>query len=296
MTEKQQKMYRLMKTASALSLGTVVFLVVLKLWAYFETGAVSILSGVLDSGQDFMTSLISFIAIRQAIEPADKKHRFGHGKAQAIGGMLQAGIIFISSLFLLSESVMRLWHPKPVQELYYVIVVSLISIFLTLFLVRFQSYVVRVTNALSIRIDQAHYTGDIFMNLGIICSACCVAYWDVVFVDSLFGIGVAIYLLITVYRIIKEALGMLMDAEMPEKFRTKIKEKVHLYPEVCELTDLKTRLSGSCVFIQFCVRMDPNLTLQRAHEITEFIEDSIKDDYPDTQIIIHIEPYIKRRG
>lgn len=293
MISKQRKNNHLMKMASVASVTTAVCLMFAKLITYFMTGSVSILSSLFDSIQDFMTSIVSFVAVSRSIEPADKHHRFGHGKAQAIGGVFQGIIIFMAAAFLLKESVIRFLNPEPIQELRLGVSVTIFVILATMGLVSFQTYVIKETKSLSIKADRMHYAGDVLMNLGVIISMVCSYFFDLYVIDALFGVGVSIYLFVSVFYIIKEAFSMLMDEEMPEEFRNDIKKMVLAFPDVCEITDLKTRSSGTCVFIQFNIKMNSSLSLKTAHEITEYIEDGIKDKYPDSQIIIHLEPSLK---
>lgn len=295
MTEKQNRNNHLMKVASVASVATAIVLMLAKLVTYLLTGSVSILSSLFDSGQDFMTSLVSLVAVRRSIEPADKEHRFGHGKAQAIGGVVQGVIIFMAALFLLREAVLRFLNPEPIQEVFFGITVTVVAIIATVILVAFQTYVIKETNSLSIKADRAHYAGDVLMNVGVIVSIICSYFFDLYAIDALFGIGVAIYLFVSVFQIVKESISMLMDEEMSEEFRTEIKKTALSFPQVLEVADLKTRLSGTCIFIQFCVKMDGSLSLKTAHEITEYIEDAIKEKHPDSQIIIHFEPSFSQR-
>ena len=129
-------------------------------------------------------------------------------------------------------------------------------------LVRFQTAVVQKTQSLSIKADRAHYAGDILMNVGVLLSIFVSYYSGWLYVDALFGISVSIYLAVTVYQVLKESFSMLMDTEMSEEFRRQIKEITLSFPEVSVVHDLKTRQSGSLAFIQFCVHLDDNLTLQ----------------------------------
>lgn len=292
--EKKQNLNWLMKVASVASVMTAIMLIFVKFITYILTGSVSILSSLFDSVQDFMTSLVNYEAVRRSIEPADKEHRFGHGKAQAIGSLIQGVIIFAAAVFLLKESVVRLFDVKPIKEIYLGTIVTIFAIIVTIILVQFQTYVIKKTNSLSIKTDRAHYTGDIMMNVGVISSMLVSYYFDFYIVDALFGVGVALYLFLTVISIAKESIAMLMDTELSEEIREKIQQKALNYEVVYEVLDLKTRLSGNNMFIQFCVRMDPELTLKRAHDVTEFIEDDIKKEYPDAQIIIHLEPSLKK--
>lgn len=292
MENKIQENNRLMKAAGIASMATALGLIVLKLVTFLLTGSMAILSSLFDSIQDSMTSTVNMIAIRHAIEPADKEHRFGHGKAQALGGVSQAFIIAVASLFLLKESCSRLFNPQPLTEIGLGLFITVLALIATLILIRFQKYVIKKTNSLSIKADMAHYTGDILMNIGVIVSMTTAYYLGWTFIDALFGIGVAVYLFVVVYHITKESFKMLMDTEMPESFRRKIKDIVTSYPEVKEIHDLKTRLSGDCVFIQFCIHLDKKMTLEQAHDITDKIEAKIIEKVPTAQVIIHIEPHL----
>ena len=290
MNAKLERNNRLMKRAGFASVAVALILIVMKAVTFFITGSVAILSSLFDSTQDLITSGVNMVAIHHATEPADKEHRFGHGKAQGIGSLVQAVIIAIASLFLMVESVRRLCAPQSLEKVQLGLGITVIAIILTIFLIRFQTYVVKETKSLSIAADRAHYTGDILMNIGVIISLICSYYLDWERVDSLFGIGVSLYLFVVVYQILRESCNMLMDKEMPEDFRKTIHTIVHTFPEVTLIHDLKTRQSGSHAFVQFSVHLDDTLTLRQAHDITDKIEDRIKEQFPDTEVIIHPEP------
>ena len=290
MTQKIQENNRLMKQASYASVIVAATLIVLKGITFFLTGAVSILSSLLDSVQDMLTSLVNVIAVKHATEPADRKHRFGHGKAQALGGLIQACIIALASVGLLIESCRRFFNPMPISHMTMGIVITLFAILMTLILVRFQTFVVQKTQSLSIKADRAHYAGDVAMNIGVLISIVVSYYTGWLYVDALFGVSVSVYLGITVYHVLKESFNMLMDTEMPEDFRKQIKEIALSLPEVIVVHDLKTRQSGSIAFVQFCIHLNDTLTLRQAHDITDKIEHQIKHRFPDTSVIIHAEP------
>ncbi|MBR5129764.1 MAG: cation diffusion facilitator family transporter [Alphaproteobacteria bacterium] len=292
MKQKNIDKNKLMKTASHASMATATVLIILKLVTFLITGSMAILSSLFDSIQDAMTSTVNLIAIRHATEPADKEHSFGHGKAHALGGVSQAFIIAIASLFLLKESIHRLFEPQEITQIGLGIGITVFALVLTLILIRFQKYVIRKTGSLSIKADMAHYTGDILMNVGVIISIIVSYYLGWTCVDALFGIGVAVYLLVVVYQITIESFKMLMDTEMPSAFRKKITEIILGFPQVIELHDLKTRQSGDCIFIQFCIHMHKDLTLEQAHDITDQIELAIIHKVPDAQVIIHFEPHL----
>ncbi len=288
MTQEQHN--RLMRIASILSVATALFLAGLKAITFFVTGSVAILSSLFDSIQDMMTSLVNLIAVREATMPADKQHRFGHGKAQALGGLFQGFIITGAAIILFKESVERFFYPQPVQEVNFGLIITGIAIVLTIMLVQFQKYVIRKTNSLSIKADLTHYAGDIIMNIGVGVSILVsyLAKWY--FVDALFGIVVSVYLIYSVLSVFKEAMNMLMDAEVSPDVRKQIKQIACSVEGVFDCFDLKTRLSGNEMIVQFSVSLDDNLTLFQAHNKIDEIEAVIHRQFPDMQLIIHPEP------
>ena len=290
MNTKIKENNRLMKCAARSSLAVALTLIVLKAVTFFITGSVAILSSLFDSAQDFMTSLVNMIAIRHATEPADREHRFGHGKAQAIGSLIQVFIIAMAGIFLMIESIRRFCNPEPLKQVTMGLIITVIAIILTFFLIRFQSRVIKETNSLSIKADRAHYTGDILMNVGVMISMILSYYLGWERLDSVFGMGVSVYLFFAIYQVICDSFNVLMDREMPQDFRETIRSIAKSFPEVTLIHDLKTRQSGSHAFVQFSVHLDDTLTLRQAHDITDKIEDRIKERFPDTEIIIHPEP------
>lgn len=296
MKKKTVQNNALMRKATFASIFTAITLIVLKFMTFVLTGSMAMLSTLLDSIQDSMTSFINFIAVKHATEPADKEHRFGHGKAQALGGAAQGIIIAIASFLLICESISRLFEPKFITDIGLGIAITGIAIVATFFLVRFQKYVIKKTNSLSIKADMLHYEGDILMNVGVIVSMVLSYYLKWTFIDSLFGIAVGLYLLHVVYTILKESVGMLMDTEMPGFVRDEIKKIALSHKDVHEIYDLKTRQSGEDIFIQFCIRLDQELTLKKAHDITDELERQIRKVIPDSAVIIHPEPLLKKEN
>ena len=289
----QNKKQKLMLRASYASIGVTFILLLLKFLAFLGTNSVAVLSSLFDSIQDLMSSGINFLAVRHSLTPADKNHRFGHGKAQAIGGLIQAVIIFISAVILIFQSCKH-WHNHQVPDIFsFGTVFLLISVLLTFFLLKFQKYVIQQTNSISIRADRAHYTGDIWMNSGVILSLIFSTLFKIELIDILFGIGVGLYLCKTTWEIAQAALGILMDQEMPEYIQEQIQQIVLSVKDVQRIKDLKTRQSGSCLFIQMTVLMNQNLTLKQAHQRADIIENKLHQVFRDSEIILHLEPDLK---
>ncbi len=270
---------------------TVAFtLILLKAWAYHVSGAVSMLGSLMDSLMDILASLINLVAIRFAVAPADDDHRFGHGKAEAIAGLVQAMVIFLSALFLTIEAGSKLFNPTPVTEAGQGITVLLISIVLTVMLVAYQRYVIRKTGSVAISADHVHYSGDILMNFGVILALVMSEYLGYYYADPIIGLLVAGYLIYNVRQIAQNSIDMLMDREMDEADKVKILSLIRAHKHVRGIHDMKTRKSGLNIFIQFHLELDGDISLSEAHHISDDVEAEIMAEYPEAEVLIHADP------
>ena len=281
---------KLVKRAGRASIFVAVTLIGLKLFTFFLTASAAILATLIDSSLDFLASLVNFLAIKSALTPADTDHRFGHEKAESLGGLMQGLFILGTSAFLFNESVERFLHPKGLTRLDTGLFIMFVSIVMTFCLLFFQSYVIKKTDSIAIKADKAHYQGDILMNIGVMISMTATAFLNLSFIDALFALGVAVYLLITGIRIIKQALGVLMDKELSAHKRSDIKKIVLSFEEVLDIKELKTRSAGQKMFIQFNALFSPELPLQIVHTVSDEIEKELKKKFQDCDIIIHQEP------
>ncbi len=281
---------RLMVRAANAAVTVAFTLIVIKAWAYSISGSVSMLGSLMDSLMDILASLINLVAIRFAVTPADDDHRFGHGKAEAIAGLVQAMVIFLSALFLLVEAGKKLINPTPVMEADKSIVVLVIAIVLTVLLVAYQRYVIRKTGSVAIEADHLHYTGDILMNFGVILALFLSGYMQYYFADPIIGILVAGYLLYNVRQIGQNSIDMLMDREMEDADKVKILAIIKENSKVRGVHDMKTRKSGLNIFIQFHLELDGDITLSDAHHISDDVEDAVMAEYPAAEVLIHADP------
>ncbi len=285
---------RLMRLATYASVATACTLIVVKLGAWVMTGSVALLSTLIDSSLDAAASIINLWAVRHALTPADSEHRFGHGKAEPLAGLGQAAFIVGSSAFLLAEAVSRLQHTTVVTNEGIGMAVMAFSIALTALLVRFQKKVLSKTKSVAISADSLHYTGDVLINGSVIVSLFIGKQWGWTFIDPLFAMGIAGYLLWNAWQITVNSFDMLMDRELPEDERQRIKEIARSHPDVRGMHDLRTRLSGQQGFIQLHLALDDNLPLVKAHDIADQVEKDIRAAFPHFDVLIHQDPVSAR--
>lgn len=266
-------------------------LVVAKGAVWMVSGSVALLGSWLDSFLDLMASLINLIAVRAAVVPPDKEHRFGHGKAEAIAGLFQCSLILISALFLLYASISHLIEGEAVRRGGWAIGVSVLAIVLTLGLVLYQRRVVRQTGSVAIAADSLHYTGDLLLNLAVIMAIALSSFGGLVWADGLFGIAIAFYLGWAAVAIFRKTVDMLMDREFLQEEREAIFNLVMGNKDVLGLHDMKTRRGGLTSFIQMHIEVKGDLSLYDAHQIADEVEATVGEAFPNTEIIIHTDPF-----
>ena len=280
----------LMRRATNLAVAAAALMIVGKLGAWLATDSVSILSSLADSVMDVLASLINLFAVRQALQPPDREHRFGHGKAEPLAGLGQALFISASAIFLIVEAVGRILEPEPIARAPVGIGVMVFAIIVTTALVTYQRRVVRLTGSTAIRADALHYASDILMNIGVIAALALAMTVGWGLADPIIALVIAAVIIHAAVRVARSAIQQLMDREFPEQDRERIRQIVLEHPDVLNCHDLRTRRSGIDSFIQVHVEMDSSLTLLRAHEISDDVEARIRKVFPHAEVLIHADP------
>ena len=281
---------RLRRLATYASVSVAGLLIAAKFAAWLETGSVALLSSLVDSLLDAVASLVNLVAVRHAMSPADREHRFGHGKAEPLAVLGQSAFIIGSAMLLLAEAVRRLIWPVPVENPPAGIAVMVLSIVVTIALVLYQRHVVRRTGSIAITADELHYRGDLVVNVSVIIALVLAPILGLPILDPLFGAGIGIWILYSAARLVRLSLVQLMDRELPDDERERIREIAQSHPDVVAAHDLRTRIAGPTAFIQIHIEMDGTLSLLRAHEISDEVEAQLRAAYPHAEVMIHQDP------
>ncbi len=284
-----------MKPLSALkavrfAVGIGLFLVSVKAFAFFVSGAASVLATLVDSLADVAVSFFTLLAIHYSLKPADFEHRYGHGKIEGLVALGQSMVIFGGGVMLAIESVRRISVPQSVEQPLMAAGIVGISILFSVLLVFIQERSLKDAPSLAVEADQSHYTTDIFLNFGVIVTLA-LQYWGgPSWIDPVFAIFVVFYLGMTAMRIAKKGINMLLDRELSEEDRDQIKALIKAEDRIGGYHDLRTRATGQRIEISFDVEINPEMTLRRAHDIVKDLENSILKHYPNADILIHKDP------
>ena len=283
---------RLNISAGVASVIVAIVLVALKVWAFSATHSLSVAASLTDSALDFIVSLGALAAIYYAARPADDDHAFGHTSAEDLAALGQSVFILISGGVIAWAAIRRLLSDTPVSLMSEGrgMVVMAASIVLTMALILWQRYVARRTGSRVVTADSLHYLGDLLPAGGAIVSLWASAQFNLPHIDSVVALGAAALLVIGALRIGKGAWDALMDRSANPALIAKIEAIAAEHPGVHGFHDLRTRQSGSTIFVNLHVELDGNQTLNEAHSISADLKHAIRQAYPQCDVIIHQDP------
>lgn len=280
-------------TATRAAIASVIaalLLGVLKGYAAWTTGSVAMLASLSDSLLDLIASLVTLAGVRIAAQPADAKHRFGHGKAEALAALFQVVLISASAAFIAIRAVDRLASGDVAADPEAGIIVSVIAIAVTVALTAYQARAIAASGSIAIRTDRLHYQSDLFLNAGVIAALVLESVLHLRGADPVFGIGIALWLLWGAWHAASDAIGQLMDREWPEEKRRAFIACAASIPGFESLHDLRTRTSGSQDFAQFHIHVPAAMNVAEAHDVVEALELRLEAEFPGTEILIHVDP------
>ncbi|HSG92179.1 MAG TPA: cation diffusion facilitator family transporter, partial [Methylotenera sp.] len=205
-------------------------------------------------------------------------------------GLWQALFVSLSALFLLYQAVQRLITPQPLTDAVgSSIGVMLFAIVMTGLLLLVQRHVINKTGSTAISADALHYKTDFLINISVIVAIVMTATgWHRV--DALMAIAIAIYILHSARQIMRDAINLLMDHELPVEQRQQIQDLVLKHTEVRGLHDLRTRQSGLQIFIQLHLELDGDLSLRQASVICRQVEQDLQTHFAEAEVLIHPHP------
>ena len=281
---------RLMRRAAQASVSVALCLIALKLYAYVASDSLAMLGSLLDSSLDALASIVNLFALRHATTPPDSDHRFGHEKAEPLAGLAQAAFILGSSAFLAIEAVQHLIHPQALSEGMIGVWVSAGAIVMTVALLMFQRRVVRITGSMLVTADALHYKADLLTNIAVILSILGTARFNLPAIDAAVGLAIAFLIAQSAVGLGRQAYDQLMDREVSSDLLARIGAIVRAHESVRNVHDIRTRSAGTRIFVQMHLELDPNMTLLRAHEISDAVEADIRAALPNADIMIHQDP------
>ena len=282
---------RLKLRAARASIAVAAALALLKLVTGILTGSMAVLASAVDSLLDILMSGVNYLAIRQADQPADQTHPFGHGKYETLATIIQSLVITLSGAWIIFESVRRLIAGPELTALGGGIAALLVSTAASLAITRYLRNVARETDSSALAADSLHFAMDVYTNLALLVGLIIIQFVNLPWLDPVLSLLVGLYILSEAVKLLRHGLRDVLDEELPEDIRQKIAKIIENYPgERIDYHNLRTRRAGSQKIMDFHLNVCKHLTVKEAHDIADLLEKRIEAEILGANVTIHIEP------
>lgn len=282
-----------------LALGSIVVGVVvfgLKYLAFVVTGSVALYSDALESIINVATAVAAFFAVRLSAVPPDDNHPYGHNKAEYLSAVAEGVLIIVAALAILREAYFGYLEPHaldaPVKGLAINVLASAINAGWCLVLFRYG----KRWRSPALVADAQHLWTDVVTSGGVIVGVALVAITGYNRLDSILAALVALNILWSGWKLMRESIGGLMDEAPPPEVVNRVKEVISVHAAgALEAHDVRTRHAGRLTFIQFHLVVPGSMTVSESHALCDRIEAALHDDIEDSVITIHVEPEEKAK-
>lgn len=283
----------LQKKATIIASICAISLALVKFTIGIMSGSIAVLSSALDSLMDFIISAFNFLAVKKSAQKANEDYNFGFSKIEALMGFLEGSMIIGVAVFILYQSIEKIYNKEQINDLNLSIFVMIFSIVVTLFLVIFLSFVAKKTKSLIIESDCLHYKSDLLSNAFTLLALVIIYFTNFYIIDAIFGLLISAYISFSAFEIIKKSVQFLMDKALDDDKVNDIKNIIKSHPEVKSYHYLKTRKTPSINYISVHLVLCPVISLYDAHKIGDQIENAIKAKFENElcDIQIHLDPY-----
>ena len=277
--------------AAALSIVSNTLLVAVKLGVGLLSGSIGILSQAMDSATDLLASFIAFFGVRLPRAPAERRHPFGHGKFEAVSGLLQAFLILLAAIFIVHEAIDKIRAGTGVEFAEWAIGVMGLSVVVDVVVSRHLLRMARTHDYLALEANARHLTTDVFTGLGVLIGVAAVKITHIHWLDPVVAIFVALLITRTAFDLTWKAAAGLVDTSLPPEELDIVRAAITEHAgEVIGFHELRSRKAGRERYIELHLVFAKDAHVEEAHRLCDHMEEDIKSKLPHANITIHIEP------
>jgi cation diffusion facilitator family transporter len=286
---RQYDVMRKTQIALVALLGGIAVLII-KLGAFFVSNSVALLSNALETIVNIAASGLMLFSVYVSEKPPDESHNYGHQKIEEISSMLEGIFIVAAALLIVYAAWGRLLAPVELSRLNLAIAISIIGTALTGGLSVFLSRSAKKSGSAAIGADATHLLSDVVSSVGIWIGLLIVQFTGWRFIDSILAFAVAAFIAKMGIGLILKSSQPLMDKSCEEEGK-KIREVLNRHKfRFIDFHDLRTRRNGNQVFCELHLSVDESLSVKEAHDLTDHLENELRDELPNANLTIHIEP------
>jgi cation diffusion facilitator family transporter len=263
----------------------------LKLWAWYVTGSVGLLSDALESTVNIAAAAVAIVALKAASRPPDRVHQFGHGKAEYFSAMVEGAMICVAATMIVVSAVQRLIEPQPLQQIGLGLGISVLASALNGLVALVLFRVGRRHGSMALMADAHHLVTDLWTTAGVLVAVVIVGFTGWERLDPLIALAVAGNIIVIGSRLLRRSASGLMDAALPQGEVDVLLEVLRPYrQEPVVIHGLQTRQSGRQRFVNMDVLVPGSWPVSRGHDLCQRIEDDVRAALPGTTCLTHLEP------
>lgn len=274
-----------------LSIVAAVFTIGLKSGAFLLTGSVGLLSDAAESVVNLVAAVVALVALRVAARPADDGHQFGHAKAEYFSAAVEGGMIVVAACFIVFSSISRLMDPQPLENvgvgLLISVLASVVNGVVALVLIRAG----REHRSLTLVADGRHLLTDVWTSVGVVVGVLLVSLTGWERLDPVVALLVGVNIIVTGYKLLQDSVAGLMDRAWPEEDNEQLAKVFTSYvAKDVRFHALRTREAGHQRFVEVHVLVPGEWSVRQGHDLVEDVEAAVRVQFPDVQIVCHLEP------
>ena len=283
---------KLAARAGWISILVNVLLFGLKYWAGISSGSVAIIADAWHTLSDSITSVIVVISVWIASRPPDEEHPFGHGRAEILASTIIGVLLAVIAVEFCIESVQRLVQQEAANYGTLAIAITALSVLAKEGLARYSIIIGKKTGSRSLKADAWHHRSDAISSVVILAGIFLNKFiW---WIDGAMGILVALLILHAAYGILKDVFNAFLGEKPDKQILKKINDIcTKHYESVVYPHHIHVHHYGEHTEMTLHIKLDKNLSLEGAHNITSMIEDDIRTEL-GIEATIHTEPRIGR--
>jgi len=288
-------MSRVLKLAvGSIAVGLAVL--ALKYLAYHLTGSVALLSDAIESIVNIATAVAALIAISFAAQPADTNHPYGHHKAEYLSAVVEGVLIVIAAIAILHQAYSAFYEPRIIDAPWLGLAINGLASVINALWCWMLIHQGRAHKSPALVADGQHLLTDVLTSVGVFAGVALAAMTGLTILDPLLAAFVALNILWSGWKLIKESLSGLLDEAVPEQKLARLRDVIAANATgAIEAHDLRTRQAGRMTFVEFHLVVDGAMPVTAAHEICDRLERAIKHEVSDAMISIHVEPEHKAK-
>ena len=278
------------------SFGVAIAVTLLKGVAYWITGSVALLSDALESIINVLVAGVAYAALRVSATPPDAKHPFGHHKAEYFSAVLEGALIIVAAIAIFREAAIHFFAPSAIDAPGLGIAVNVVASVMN---ATWGWHLIRVgrrERSPALYADGRHVLSDAVSSTGVVIGVMAAVWTGILQLDALVAAGVGVYILFAGWALVRDSVGGLMDQAADSETLASIQATIAKAAEgAIEAHDLQTRHAGPVTFMQFHLVVPADMTVKRAHDICDRIENALHEALPGSRVTIHVEPESKAK-